>query len=141
MNTYRKILVAIDFSESSAKALARAADLAAAGGAELEVLHVVTYVPPTYAGVEIPAPYASAEYLQKRAAEHLAEWCAERSAGDYRRIVKTGHAKRVIPESVAETKADLLVLGASGETGLTRVFGSVAGHVTQHAECDVLLVR
>ena len=141
MSDYKKILVCTDFSENSDKAVAKAVELASRSGATLTVLHVVTYVPPAYTGVEIPARYASGEYLRERAEEHLASWCDKHVDMKCRQVVRTGHAKSVIHDTTVEEKADLLVIGAAGESGLVKVFGSVAGHVVQHAECDILVVK
>ena len=141
MSDYQNILFATDFSEHSVNAAARALRIAAASGARITVLHVVTYVPPAYAGVEIPKRYASGDYLRGRAEEHLEEWCAANGLSDCKRVVRTGPAKRIIEEATVELGADLLIIGATGETGIVRAFGSVAGHVAQHVECDVLLVR
>ena len=141
MSEYSNIMVCTDFSENSNKAVAKAVELASGSGAALTVLHVVTYVPPAYIGVEIPAKYASGDYLRERAEEHLASWCAKHVNMACKQLVRTGHAKAVIHDTTVEEKADLLVIGAAGESGLVRVFGSVAGHVIQHAECDVLVVK
>jgi universal stress protein A len=141
MSDYRNIVIATDFSEHSARAAARASQVAGSSDARITVLHVVTYIPPAYVNMEIPAPFSSEEYLRNRAQEHLAEWCNNTGLSDCTQVVKTGPAKRVVEETTSELGADLLIIGASGETGLVRAFGSVAGHIAQHAECDVLLVR
>ena len=141
MSEYSNILVCTDFSENSVNAVKKAEELASRSGATLTVLHVVTYVPPAYTGVEIPARYASGDYLRERAEQHLASWCSENVGMDCDQLVRNGHAKSVIHDTTMEKKADLLVIGAAGESGLIRAFGSVAGHVVQHAECDVLVVK
>ncbi len=141
MSEYGHILVCTDFSDNSTKAADKAVELASGAGADLTVLHIVTYVPPSYAGVEIPAKYASGEYLKERAEEHLASWCAQHVNMECRQVVKAGPAKSTIHDTGVEEKADLLVIGASGESGFVKMFGSVAGHVVQHAKCDVLVVR
>ena len=141
MSDYQNIVFATDFSEHSNRATTRALQIAAASGARITVLHVVTYVPPAYAGVEIPKRYASGDYLRNQAEGHLEVWCKENGLADCKRVVRTGPAKRVIEEATSELGADLLIIGASGETGLVKAFGSVAGHVAQRVECDVLLVR
>ena len=141
MSVYSNILVCTDFTDNSVKAVKKAAEVASSSGASLTVLHVVTYVPPAYTGVEIPAKYASVDYLRERAEQHLGLWCNENVNMDYEQLVRTGNAKSVIHDVALEQKADLLVIGAAGESGLIRVFGSIAGYVVQHAECDVLVVK
>lgn len=141
MSEYKKVLLCTDFSDNSAKAAERAVKLTSDSGAELTVLHIVTYVPPSYVGVEIPAKYASGEYLTEKAAEHLDSWCDEHIGIACRKSVRSGPAKTAIHDVEVEEKPDLLVIGAAGESGLVRVFGSIAAHVVRHAECDVLVVK
>lgn len=56
--------------------------------------------------------------------------------------VRSGSAAQEIVEFAREVSADLIVLGAMGETGLARFFmGSVAERVLRHAATDVLIAR
>ena len=77
MPAYQNLLVPTDFSEFSARAAARAADLAQSFGARLHVVHVVDYIPPSYARVELPEMLSSPEKMVERAREHLAGWVEE----------------------------------------------------------------
>ena len=53
-----------------------------------------------------------------------------------------GDPATAIVEAAEETGADLVVMGTSGRTGLTRLLmGSVAEEVLRHAPCPVLTVR
>ena len=55
---------------------------------------------------------------------------------------RDGDAATEILEAAADWKADVIVMGSHGRTGLTRfVMGSVARNVLQHATCSVLIVR
>ncbi len=141
MSEYKKIVLATDFSSASDLAAQRAGTLAQQGGAELTVLHVVNYVPPAYISVEMPAEYSSKKFLRARAAEHLKHWVEENGLQSAKQVTETGPAKRTIVDFAKEAGAELVVLGAHGETGLARVFGSVANAVAHHCECDVLIVR
>jgi universal stress protein A len=141
MSDYKKIVLATDFSDVSSLAAQRARTLAQQSGTELTVLHVVSYVPPAYIGVEMPAEYSSKKYLTDRAAEHLEEWAKGNNLQAARLVTESGPAKRTIIDACKKLGADLVVLGAHGETGLARVFGSVANAVAHHSECDVLIVR
>lgn len=56
--------------------------------------------------------------------------------------VRTGSAPQQIVEFAREAQADLIALGAMGETGLARFFiGSVAERVLRYAQTDVLIAR
>src|SRR5439155_8388844 len=57
-------------------------------------------------------------------------------------LVTRGPAEIALIETAAHLKADLLVVGTVGRTGLRRVLlGSVAGTVVREAPCSVLVVR
>jgi universal stress protein A len=55
---------------------------------------------------------------------------------------REGDAATEILAAARDAKADLIVMGTHGRTGLARlVLGSVARNVLQHAPCSVLIVR
>jgi len=57
-------------------------------------------------------------------------------------VVADGDPRIALVDAARREKADLLVVGSHGRTGLTKlVLGSVASHVTTHAPCSVLVVR
>lgn len=56
--------------------------------------------------------------------------------------VIVGDARNVILDVAGEWKADLIILGSHGRTGLGRFFlGSVSEAVARHALCSVQIVR
>jgi nucleotide-binding universal stress UspA family protein len=55
---------------------------------------------------------------------------------------REGDAATEILAAASASKADLIVMGTHGRTGIARlVLGSVARNVLQHATCSVLIVR
>jgi nucleotide-binding universal stress UspA family protein len=121
----REILVGIDFSEVSDRALDTAGEHARAWGARLHLLHVV---PPT----TDPAPSAGLERLAGEA----------RDGG---RVVVTavaaGRPAAQIVHYAERHGVDLIVLGTHGRTGVSRaLLGSVAEAVVRMASCPVLTV-
>jgi nucleotide-binding universal stress UspA family protein len=57
-------------------------------------------------------------------------------------LVTTGSAGTALIEVASERKADLIVVGTIGRTGLRRaLLGSVAETVAKEAPCSVLIVR
>ena len=57
-------------------------------------------------------------------------------------IVEVGDAADVICRVAERLRADVVVVGSHGRTGLGRLFlGSVSEHVVRHAPCPVLVVR
>ena len=141
MHSYKHVLLATDFSSASKDAATKACGIAEANNARLTVLHVVSYIPPGYASVSIPAEFSSPEKLVDRAEHHMTEWVAEHISVDFDAVTIAGQAKKLIPDTAEEKGADLIVVGSHGETGLTQIFGSIANAVVHRAHCDVLVVR
>ena len=141
MDNYKHILTCVDFSDPSDRAAERAKSLAENYDAKITLLHIVNYTPPVYMGVELPASVASGELLEKGARKHMTEWAESMGLSHCDQVVVSGQARNAIVNACADKDIDLVVLGAHGETGLTRLFGSVANYVTQHVECDSLIVR
>jgi nucleotide-binding universal stress UspA family protein len=83
---------------------------------------------------------------EQRAANgrHVAAVAADLTAAGVaaKGIVADGDPRIALVDAARGEKADLLVVGSHGRTGLTKlVLGSVASHVTTHAPCSVLVVR
>jgi nucleotide-binding universal stress UspA family protein len=132
------ILCPLDFSAASASLVAYAAALAVAYGAELQLLHVCEpQEDPTgqRPDATVFAPCNTRMQSLRAAAEE---------AGVAR--VHTGMVRgEAAPEILAEAdrqQADLIVIGAHGQTGLTRfLMGTTAEIVLRTARCATLLVR
>ena len=144
----RRILAGTDFSDPSLPAIKAAADEAKRVGGELTVIHVLDLVwaPAAYPALAFGgAPFnISAEELKDL--EAVATWRLEESlkhfnvAGDT--LVTTGSAGAALIDIASERKADLVVVGTIGRTGLRRaLLGSVAETVARRAPCSVLVVR
>ena len=145
MQSISKILVAVDFSENSARALDAAIAYASKFGAHIELVHAFESPLPAiyFPGVTSP----EVEFLN--AARNAAKAMLE---GDQKRVQSAGIEVRThlaeVPAAAAITQlaeeiaADLLVVGTHGHTGLSRVLmGSVAERTVRHAPCSVLVVK
>jgi nucleotide-binding universal stress UspA family protein len=147
MSQFRRILHASDFSPASRPAFRRALDLARANRAGLTLVHVYsTYLPVMGEGF-----VGGGQVYDKMIADIRTD--AQRRLG---RLVAQARKKGVRAKSLAlegiahdrivraarSTRADLIVLGTHGRTGLGRLFlGSVAARVVTLAPCPVLTVR
>ena len=141
--TIHRVLVPIDFSDSSLSALRYAVALAMKFDASLTVLHVV---PADYGWLGI-GQAESREYdetLQAQAAGRLralAESHIPQSAS-VNLEVRLGRPAEEIAAAAAESKSDLILLSTHGHTGLDRyLIGSVADRVARLAPCPVFLMR
>ena len=143
---YKTILCAIDFSDSSIRALEYAFSLAREADARLILLHVLEpLLDPTAYGEA--AHFSVPEYhrhVEEDAIRRLKAvvpvgaggWCTPEE-----RIV-SGNPHREILEAAAENAAELIVIGAHGSGTLRRLlFGSTTRHVIQGASCPVLTLR
>ncbi len=143
MSTWKTIVVGVDGSASSRKALTWAAAEAADHGAELVVLNVWehTLLPPagSVSVSEHFVPDAS-----QRTADDLLQVITEELGADppvpVQARVKQGRPAKVLIDESAGT--DLLVVGHRGHGGFAGlVLGSVSQHVAAYAKCPVVVVR
>lgn len=141
----KSILVPVDFSPSSQKALHYALSFAEQFGATITVLNVVEpAVYPTelgYIPVEIDALHKT---MNTSARERLVQLAKEQIPPRFRAstLVRIGRPYHEITEAARELNVDLIVIATHGYTGLKHVvLGSTAERVVRHAPCPVLTVR
>ena len=140
----RQILVPLDFSLTSLRALEMAGPLAEECGASMLLLLHVVEPNPYAAGMDGSVLTVTPVPEQQDCASHLAR-IGEHfvpSSVPYASLVLRGRPASVIVEAAAQKKADLIVLSTHGHTGLERLLlGSTAEQVLRHATTSVLVVR
>jgi nucleotide-binding universal stress UspA family protein len=139
----QRILVPIDFSDCSKKALQYALPLAKEHQAALTLLYVVApaYGTDEYGGIDSAQLEARMKDGGEKELATLAvdEVSSEISADT---LVRVGSPAREIVALAGSLPADLIIISTHGRTGLKHVLlGSVAEHVVQRAPCPVLVVR
>ena len=144
MPGFKRILVPLDFSEGSLKALEYALSLAARFHARLILLHAVepTVFPGSFQDLGATVDLANQNLLQS-GRERLAELSEKRIGGRFpaELIVRVGHAHSEIPDTARAVGADLIVLGACSVPGQRQTpLGGTAERVLRHASCPVLTV-
>lgn len=147
---YSRILVPVDGSPTSDRALTEAARLASLCGARLRILHVIDPIthmtgferPEVYVRDILPQLIAGGEQVLEKARQDALA-AAPGLAIDTE--LQEGQGQRtweIILERAQASAADLLVLGTHGRRGFNRVLmGSDAEQVVRHATAPVLLVR
>ncbi len=133
--TLNKILVPVDFSVCSKKALYYAAPFARQFGAELTLIFVFKSYPPLLDLADIePTEEAKAELEDLRKSIcHIVRTEA---------VLRHGEPYREIIRAASELEIDLIILSTHGRSGMARVLlGSTAEKVMRHARCPVLVVR
>ncbi len=138
---------ATDFSSASTAALKRAIVMAKADRAHLIVANVMT--PPSLAlpgeGYISPSLYEDLEtstraQAQKRLNAIVAR--ARKAGARASGLLLEGVPHERVARAARAKKADLLVIGTHGRTGLAKFFlGSVATRLIANAPCPVLTVR
>jgi universal stress protein A len=141
MTTYRRILLVVDLTEDSAILGRRAQALAAALGAELELLHVVEFVPVEPMGEALMPSVQIEEELLERARQRLAALAAELGLGGAACRVETGNVKSEIVRVARERHSDLIMLGSRERHGLSILVNLTEDTVLHAAPCDVLAMR
>ena len=140
-----RILVPVDFSETSEAALEYAAFLAKTFGASVELIHILDpmlQVSGESVFVTNAQPETLAEHGRRIANEELARLAErlERQGISVRTAMEAGVPWECVVR--AAPRADLVVMGTHGRTGLTRVLlGSVTDKVVQRSPVPVLTTR
>ena len=157
---FRNILCPMDFSPAALQAFGFALDLAKQTNGSVTVLHIIEWLaehePSPYAGFNI-AGYRqhlindahqqlqaldSGPLAGRTRAEPLRWLRHPDTEGPIRNVVALGRPHRQILRRAAESKPDLIVMGAQGRGGIgLTLFGSTTQQVLREAPCPVLTVR
>jgi len=142
---HKKILCCLDFSQYSDRTREVALDYAKSFGASLLVLNVVNTRFFSHPAIMDSSAYGQAfDEAQEAARKKLDD--VEKSIGkeiqDVKAFSRTGVPGEEILKLAAEESVDLIVMGAKGRTGFSRMLlGSAAETVVKSAPCDVLTVK
>jgi len=138
---FSHVLVAIDFSQSSEKALRHGVAIAQHYGADFYLSHVVASLGYTLAGGEAVALAEAAALKDALRRETELVESGALACVPHHLIVSQGEIWKELQQIVQKQKIDLIVLGTHGRTGLRKlVMGSVAEQIFRHASCPVLTV-
>jgi nucleotide-binding universal stress UspA family protein len=145
---YENIVVALDGSEASKRALNEAIRMAKLANARLTAVYVLDQSAAfTYAGACDPHLLTDAARQVGRSLldEAREKMTALSVVGDTEIIETQGIAEDIascLSRCVEDRGADLVVMGTHGRRGMRRmVLGSVAERFVRHSPCPVLLVR
>ena len=146
MSRMRRILFASDFSKASGKAFTTAVTMAKTNQATLTILHVIVPFVPI-----VPEQYINTDTWEQ--IDRQARQWSQRQLGTLTERAKKagirvvgllleGDPAQQIVRAARSKRADLLVVGTHGRTGLSKLFvGSVAARVVATASCPVATVR
>ena len=138
---FTRILVAIDGSECSDRAFAKAVELAVLAGAQLTALAVEGPLPAYAATIGEVDEVKREKDLYFNALASRAKQQAKEAGVEIDVDVRAGHAAELISQVASEGSYDLVVLGHRGHFLRDHLLGSTADRVAETAPCPVMIVR
>lgn len=141
----KKILVPIDFSDTSVEALKYCISFSQVFNAELVLLHVIEpfVYPPDFSLGQIAIPTSDYEFDTKAITE--LDSLVKQNIPDSvktKSVIKTGKPFLEIIETAKEEDVDLIIISSVGRSAVEYVlFGSTAEKVVRKAPCPVLTIR
>src|SRR5215467_6431085 len=141
MTVYRRILLVVDLTDDSLAIGRKARALATAMDAEVELLHVVEFVPVEPMGETLMPSVQIEDELLERARQRLAALATELGIAGATARVEAGNVKSEIVRIAREHNVDLIVLGSRERHGLSILVNFTEDTILHAAPCDVLAVR
>ena len=141
MAVYRRVLLVVDLTDDSLAIARKAQALAAAVGAEVELLHVEEFVPVEPMGETLMPSVQIQEDLLERARQRLATLAAELGVPASACHVESGNVKSEIVRAARERQVDLIILGSRERHGVSILVNLTEDTVLHAAPCDVLAIR
>jgi len=136
---FDKILVPLDGSRNSAKALKAAILIAKKFDGKITLIHVYSASACRHAGIRFDE---CVQGLRKVGARILANGEKKAEGIEVETLLMQGHIVEEIIKTAREGKFDLVVMGARGLSRIKELLlGSVSSGVTRHARCPVLVVK
>lgn len=139
--TIERILVGVDGSEDSRRALEWAAELAGLIDAEVVAVHALGLLEHLEPGAD---PVPSAPHRDEIEAAFEERWCAplaECPGVRARRVIEDGPPAMVLLRLADQEEVDLVVVGSRGVGGFDELLlGSTSTQVTHHARVPVTVI-
>ncbi|MFX1503232.1 MAG: universal stress protein [Promethearchaeota archaeon] len=152
---YKKILLAVDDSPNSLRAVERVAELQNYWNCKVIMIHSIKH--PTNMALEsVTFPSGGGLYYVselellyhakvegERLLSRMTEKFHEKNLNVETRIITEEHPNEYIERAVKEEHIDLVVIGTKGVHSKIRkiIIGSIAQKVVKHTPCDVLIIR
>jgi len=155
VKSYSSVLVPLDGSEYSKRALDEAIEISKRLDSEIELLTVVTASAASPAKIALSgairgkgATKAIDAYVKKAVSEatgfmqECATYCQNKGVKASYKVVAENPAKAIL-DYAKRNNSDLIIMGSQGLRGIKKiqVLGSVSRHVLENASCPVVLVH
>lgn len=143
MHMFSKMLVPVDGSDNSFRALDQAIFLAKSTGASVTAMHVIENPPTVYVESQKLLNDLLSNYRAESA--KVLDKCkqiAEKSGVKIETVIAEGDAASNINGYAHKEGFDLIIIGSRGLGRFKEmVLGSVSNKVLHHAKCSVLIVK
>ena len=138
-----RILVPFDFSPPAERALAWATDLQKTTGGDLiQIVHAVNSRPATTMETSLDSLLPSQAEIGQMERKMLDASRKLGATATSAVIIRPAPIGDIILDEARSGKADMIVMGTHGRTGIRRLFlGSVAEHVLRHTDCPVVTIH
>ena len=143
-NRTMRILLAVDGSENSKRAILEAKAYSKHREVEITLLTVLTPIASEHYNYLAPPLFEDANYLKKIGSKILAEakQILALPSEQVHEKIQLGHPADEILSEAKTGNYDLIILGSRGLGGFSRsILGSVSNKVLNHAEINVLVVK
>jgi len=139
------VLIAVDGSSASHRALSYTAERAKAAGAKVVLAHVLEWSPYSFLTKEELEERHARRKQEVARAETIVLGPMQKILSDHglsvETVVRYGHVTETLCDIAKEFDATQIVVGRMGQSGLTaRLFGSVAGTLAQVAPVPCTIV-
>jgi nucleotide-binding universal stress UspA family protein len=139
----KKILVGLDGSTGSARALAWAIEVAKALQAEIVAVHVAELLTPSALGLGLAPVDLPVDWVDDLRSRFENDWTAplKQSGVRYRTVFETGAPAPTLIAMAREQHSDLIVTGSRGLGGFGELLlGSVSHQLVLHAQLPVVVI-
>jgi nucleotide-binding universal stress UspA family protein len=138
---FERILVSVDGSPNSDRAVEAAAEVARVHGSTLNICHAF-HIPEQYKTDLVDELEEALVGDAEKILSHAARVAEKAGVTAETKLLKKGHPTEAIVAYAGELGVDLLVVGVRGRTpDQGRAMGSVSAAIAVQANCSVLLVK
>jgi nucleotide-binding universal stress UspA family protein len=135
------VIVGANESETAARAVERAAEVAARMGAKLVVVTAYDHDEVAEVGIGRDTFHVSTADQASAFAESTAKRLETSHGIEASGLAAAGKPEKVILDTARQLEASIIIVGNVRMQGAGRLLGSVANHIAHHAPCDVFIVK
>lgn len=141
--TYKRILVPVDFSLYSRRALEHAVFFADKFGSEILMVNIIEIPRFDFENLDVEPPKFE-EYVKTKISNKMSELAhaAIPEGMTYSKFIEVGYPAKAIVDTAKRENADMIIMATHGHSTLDmQIFGSVAQQVIRTAPCPVYSIK